>query len=90
MVRIALNCALREKKCIHEKIIWLIKDMNKRSYVLCVCFFLHCSQLASNCGIKGVFVSLFVQLRCCVKAPSGCVVSDDRRCDVLCEHSLFL
>lgn len=55
LVRIALNCALREKY-IQERIIWLIKYMNKRSYMSNICFFLHCSQLASNCGIKGVFV----------------------------------
>lgn len=55
LVRIALNCALREK-CIQERIIWLIKYMNKRSHMPNIFFFLHCSQLASNCGIKGLFV----------------------------------
>ena len=50
----------QEEKCIQEKMICLIRDMNKRSHMLSVCFFLHCSQLASNCGIKGVFVLLFL------------------------------
>lgn len=44
-----------------------------------VCFFLHCSQLASNCGIKGVFVlcslcNLEVVLR--------------RRHDALCQRTV--
>lgn len=72
-----------EEKCILEKTIWLIKDMNKRSYMPCVCFLLHCSQLASNCGIKGMFVSLFVQPRCCVKVPSWSIVSEDCCYDIL-------
>lgn len=54
-IRFRFNCALREK-CFYERIIWLIKDMNKRSYKPSVCFFLRCSQLGSNGRIKGVFV----------------------------------
>lgn len=77
-----------EEKYIHEKTIWLIKDMNKRSYIPCVCFILHCSQLTSNCGIKGMFVSVFLELRCCVKAPSCWRTWYFVAC--LREHSLFL
>lgn len=68
-----------EEKYIHKKTIWLIKDMNKRSYMACVCFILHCSQLASNCGIKGMFVSLFLKL----KAPSWSIMLEDCCCDIL-------